>query len=321
MLPGLDGVTRVPRDPPRAAPRRRADPDADGAARRVRQGQRARERRRRLPDQAVRRPRVRRARARAAAPAPRRANASAHTAPVTRRRRCTSIRRGGRRALDDREIELTAHEFDLLYVLASNRGIVFSRDALVQRVWGGDTHITERSVDTLVKRLRKKIEDDPAEPRYISPCGARATSSPMPERVWYPQPLLAHRARLRRAARGAAARAGRAVPVADHGRFDDRARPDAGAARRAASRRVSDSSRAGSDIVDLDDSTFRRPVLVDPPAVYRDVLHDGRRVVESRHRPVPPRISAGWPSRAARASSGAAVLGRPRQRRGGPGQP
>ena len=33
---------------------------------------------------------------------------------------------------------------------------------------GGDTHITERSVDTLVKRLRKKIEDDPAEPRYIS---------------------------------------------------------------------------------------------------------------------------------------------------------
>ncbi len=70
--------------------------------------------------------------------------------------------------LDDRDIELTAHEFDLLYVLASNRGIVFSRDALVQRVWGGDTHITERSVDTLVKRLRKKIETDPAEPRYIS---------------------------------------------------------------------------------------------------------------------------------------------------------
>ena len=53
-------------------------------------------------------------------------------------------------------------------MLASNRGIVFSRDALVQRVWGADTHITERSVDTLVKRLRKKIEDDPAEPRYIS---------------------------------------------------------------------------------------------------------------------------------------------------------
>jgi DNA-binding response OmpR family regulator len=45
---------------------------------------------------------------------------------------------------------------------------VFSRDALVQRVWGGETHITERSVDTLIKRLRKKIEENPAEPRYIA---------------------------------------------------------------------------------------------------------------------------------------------------------
>jgi DNA-binding response OmpR family regulator len=69
--------------------------------------------------------------------------------------------------LDDRAIDLTAHEFDLLYVLASNRGIVFSRDALVQRVWGDGTHITDRSVDTLIKRLRKKIETDPANPAYI----------------------------------------------------------------------------------------------------------------------------------------------------------
>ena len=69
--------------------------------------------------------------------------------------------------LDDREIELTAHEFELLYVLAGNRGIVFSRDALVQRVWGENTHITVRSVDTLVKRLRRKLEKDPADPQYI----------------------------------------------------------------------------------------------------------------------------------------------------------
>ena len=69
--------------------------------------------------------------------------------------------------LAERDIELTAHEFDLLYMLASNRGIVFSREALVQRVWGEGTHITERSVDTLVKRLRKKLERDPAEPRFI----------------------------------------------------------------------------------------------------------------------------------------------------------
>lgn len=69
--------------------------------------------------------------------------------------------------LDARDIDLTAHEFDLLYVLAGNRGIVFSREALLQRVWGGDTHITERSVDTLIKRLRKKIENDAADPRFI----------------------------------------------------------------------------------------------------------------------------------------------------------
>jgi two-component system OmpR family response regulator len=95
------------------------------------------------------------------------ANASAHDAPVTvAGLQIDPARRQARVA--DREIELTTHEFDLLYVLASNRGIVFSRDALVQRVWGADTHITERSVDTLVKRLRKKIETDAADPRYIT---------------------------------------------------------------------------------------------------------------------------------------------------------
>ena len=69
--------------------------------------------------------------------------------------------------LDGRDIELTAHEFDLLYLLASNRGIVFSREALVQRVWGDDTHITVRSVDTLIKRLRRKIEANPGDPIHI----------------------------------------------------------------------------------------------------------------------------------------------------------
>jgi DNA-binding response OmpR family regulator len=94
------------------------------------------------------------------------ANASAHHGAVT----AGTLHVDPARRLvrvDRRDVDLTAHEFDLLYVLASNRGIVFSRDALVQRVWGGDTHITERSVDTLIKRLRKKIETDAAEPRYI----------------------------------------------------------------------------------------------------------------------------------------------------------
>jgi two-component system, OmpR family, alkaline phosphatase synthesis response regulator PhoP len=69
--------------------------------------------------------------------------------------------------VNGREVELTGYEFDLLYLLASNRGIVFSREALMRRVWGDDTHITERSVDTLVKRVRRKIEPDGEDPRYI----------------------------------------------------------------------------------------------------------------------------------------------------------
>ncbi|HZB26204.1 MAG TPA: helix-turn-helix domain-containing protein, partial [Vicinamibacterales bacterium] len=58
-------------------------------------------------------------------------------------------------------------EFDLLYLLATNRGIVFSRESLVQRVWGDELHVTERSVDSLVKRVRRKIETDPGNPRFI----------------------------------------------------------------------------------------------------------------------------------------------------------
>jgi DNA-binding response OmpR family regulator len=66
-----------------------------------------------------------------------------------------------------RDVDLTSHEFALLYVLLSNPGIVFSREALLARVWKGDTFVTVRSVDTLVKRLRKKIEEDPADPRVV----------------------------------------------------------------------------------------------------------------------------------------------------------
>ena len=69
--------------------------------------------------------------------------------------------------IEGREIELTSHEFDLLYLLASHPGIVFSRAALLQRVWGDDTFVTERSVDTLIKRLRRKIEKDATDPQLI----------------------------------------------------------------------------------------------------------------------------------------------------------
>jgi DNA-binding response OmpR family regulator len=66
-----------------------------------------------------------------------------------------------------RAVDLTPHEFDVLYLLAASPGIVFTRDILLERVWTNDIHVTERSVDTLVKRLRQKIEIDPGEPALI----------------------------------------------------------------------------------------------------------------------------------------------------------
>lgn len=69
--------------------------------------------------------------------------------------------------IDGREVELTDQEFRLLHLLAAHAGIVFSREALLSRIWRGDTFVTVRSVDTLVKRLRRRIEANPANPRYL----------------------------------------------------------------------------------------------------------------------------------------------------------
>jgi DNA-binding response OmpR family regulator len=69
--------------------------------------------------------------------------------------------------VDGRDIELTDQEFRLLHLLATHAGIVFSREALLAKIWRGDTFVTVRSVDTLVKRLRRRVEPDPANPRYL----------------------------------------------------------------------------------------------------------------------------------------------------------
>lgn len=74
-----------------------------------------------------------------------------------------------RRALRVRgnAVDVTRQEFSLLYVLASSPGIVFTRDRLLSKVWHGQAYVTGRSVDTLVKRLRRKVEIDSAEPQLI----------------------------------------------------------------------------------------------------------------------------------------------------------
>jgi DNA-binding response OmpR family regulator len=64
-------------------------------------------------------------------------------------------------------VELTKQEFDVLYLLAARPGIVFSRTALLANVWGGDSYVTERTVDTVVSRLRKKVERDAQDPELI----------------------------------------------------------------------------------------------------------------------------------------------------------
>ena len=65
------------------------------------------------------------------------------------------------------DVDLTDQEFRLLYLLASHAGIVFSREALLSKIWRGDTFVTVRSVDTLVKRLRRRIETDHKNPERL----------------------------------------------------------------------------------------------------------------------------------------------------------
>lgn len=64
-------------------------------------------------------------------------------------------------------VELTPREFELLRFLASHAGHVFSREGLLEEVWGYDYYGDVRTVDVTVRRLREKIEDDPAQPEFI----------------------------------------------------------------------------------------------------------------------------------------------------------
>ena len=75
----------------------------------------------------------------------------------------------GRRAIerDGEPVEATTLEFDLLHFLASRPGRVYTREDLMSHVWGEDRIVDFRSIDSLVSRLRRKLEADPADPRYI----------------------------------------------------------------------------------------------------------------------------------------------------------
>lgn len=69
--------------------------------------------------------------------------------------------------LGGKEVRLTAKEFDLLQVFVNNRGKVFSREALLETVWKYDYTGDARTVDVHIRRLREKIERNPAQPEFI----------------------------------------------------------------------------------------------------------------------------------------------------------
>ena len=66
-----------------------------------------------------------------------------------------------------REVYITIKEFEVLDLLASNPGKVYSRDKLLELVWGLDHPGGSRTVDVHVRRLREKIEQQPGDPKYV----------------------------------------------------------------------------------------------------------------------------------------------------------
>jgi len=69
--------------------------------------------------------------------------------------------------IDGKEVNLTAKEFDLLELLINNPNKVYSRENLLNIVWGYDYPGDVRTVDVHIRRLREKIESNPSEPKYI----------------------------------------------------------------------------------------------------------------------------------------------------------
>ena len=69
--------------------------------------------------------------------------------------------------VDGVEVNLRPKEFDLLHLLMSNRGRVFERSTLLDRIWGEDEFIDAGTVDVHIRRLREKVEADPSRPKRV----------------------------------------------------------------------------------------------------------------------------------------------------------
>jgi two-component system phosphate regulon response regulator PhoB len=77
-------------------------------------------------------------------------------------------RKARRVYLRERELELTSTEFKLLEFFLTHPGRAFSRDQLLEEVWGRQRYVTPRTVDVHVRRLRETIEEEPDNPRYLA---------------------------------------------------------------------------------------------------------------------------------------------------------
>ena len=69
--------------------------------------------------------------------------------------------------MDGRMAELTAREYEMLKVLAENKGHVLSRERLYERVWGEESFGCDNTIMVHIRHLREKIEADPNDPKYI----------------------------------------------------------------------------------------------------------------------------------------------------------
>jgi len=75
---------------------------------------------------------------------------------------------GHRAFVDDRELQLSGKEFDLLHLLVANAGSVVSRDTLMREVWDADAGAPSKTLDMHVSWLRRKLGDDASDPTYIT---------------------------------------------------------------------------------------------------------------------------------------------------------
>ena len=97
------------------------------------------------------------------------------TPQVVKKQKITEIKSGDftintenrRLFILDQEINVTSKEFDMLLLLVTNPGKVYSRDELLRAIWGEDYPGDARTVDVHIRRLREKIEPNASEPKYV----------------------------------------------------------------------------------------------------------------------------------------------------------